>query len=123
MDLISSRYRKPKGKSSKRKKASLKNISNRWNNSSTVDVTQNESSVTNTLSCESQVDSIYIIVDKQVFSSLLRDVCCTECQTSNLDISTGSTFDYVNSVNMPPIQLTVVHAYPFPEDLTETISL
>lgn len=99
MDCISSRYRKPKGRPSKRKKASIMNIAKRWNDSSSVEVTDkdNNDDIVSS-SGESPVVPNYLVIDKEIFSSLLCDVCCPECKTQNLNISTGHTYGFSTKI-------------------------
>ncbi|GFW22578.1 uncharacterized protein TNCV_1478751 [Trichonephila clavipes] len=85
MDLISSRYRKPKGRTTKRRKMLAENSKKRWQKSSeTVDEKNSNSMVLqrDTLyepSTSSQLEASYISTHKAVFSELLQKVPCKYC--------------------------------------------
>ncbi|GFX20205.1 uncharacterized protein TNCV_1437651 [Trichonephila clavipes] len=88
MDLISSRYRKPKGRPTKRRKMLAENSKKRWQKSSkTVDEKNSNSMVLqrDTLSepsTSSQPEASYIFTHKVVFSELLQKVPCKYCTTN-----------------------------------------
>ncbi|GFW69610.1 uncharacterized protein TNCV_489541 [Trichonephila clavipes] len=77
MDLISSRYRKPKGRSTKRRKMSV-NSKKRWQKSSeTVDEKNSDSMILqrdplSDPNTSSQPETSYIFTNKAVFSELLQ---------------------------------------------------
>ncbi|GFW92862.1 uncharacterized protein TNCV_1736551 [Trichonephila clavipes] len=85
MDLISSRYRKPKGRPTKRRKMLAENSKKRWQKSSkTVDEKNSNSMVLqrDTLSepsTSSKPEASYIFTHKAVFSELLQKVPCKYC--------------------------------------------
>ncbi|GFT72138.1 uncharacterized protein TNCV_2272381 [Trichonephila clavipes] len=82
MDLILSRYRKPKGRPTKRRKMLAENSKKRWQKfSKTVDEKNSNSMVLqrDTLSepsTSSQPEASYIFTYKAVFSELLQKVPC-----------------------------------------------
>ncbi|GFW13201.1 uncharacterized protein TNCV_4121021 [Trichonephila clavipes] len=92
MDLISSRYRKPKGRPTKRRKMLAENSKKRWQKSSkTVDEKNSNSMVLqrDTLSepsTSSQPEASYIFTHKAVFSELLQKVPCKYCTNCTLVI-------------------------------------
>ncbi|GFT80362.1 uncharacterized protein TNCV_1190061 [Trichonephila clavipes] len=94
MDLISSRYRKPKGRPTKRRKMLAENSKKRWQKSSkTVDEKNSNSMVLqrDTLSEPStsfQPEASYIFTHKAVFSELLQKVPCKYCTNCTLVIKT-----------------------------------
>ncbi|GFT40600.1 uncharacterized protein TNCV_3007771 [Trichonephila clavipes] len=92
MDLISSRYRKPKGRPTKRRKMLAENSKKRWQKfSKTVDEKNSNSMVLqrDTLSepsISSQPEASYIFTHKAVFSELLQKVPCKYCTNCTLVI-------------------------------------
>ncbi|GFX00013.1 uncharacterized protein TNCV_3080091 [Trichonephila clavipes] len=100
MDLISSRYRKPKGCPTKRRKMLAENSKKRWQKSSkTVDETNSNSMVLqrDTLSepsTSSQPEASYIFTHKAVFSELLQKVPCKYCTKCTLVIKQHHSMGY-----------------------------
>ncbi|GFV61768.1 uncharacterized protein TNCV_189251 [Trichonephila clavipes] len=92
MDLISSRYRKPKGRPTKRRKMLAENSKKRWQKSSkTVDEKNSNSMVLqrDTLSepsTSSQPEASFVFTHKAVFSELLQKVPCKYCTNCTLVI-------------------------------------
>ncbi|GFT21820.1 uncharacterized protein TNCV_3179321 [Trichonephila clavipes] len=90
MDLMSSRYRKPKGRPAKRRKMLAENSQKRWQKSSkTVDEKNSNSMVLqrDTLSepsTSSQPEASYIFTHKAVFSELLQKIPCNNCTNCTL---------------------------------------
>ncbi|GFV56967.1 uncharacterized protein TNCV_1678481 [Trichonephila clavipes] len=99
MDLISSRYRKPKGRPTKRRKMLAENSKKRWQKSSktvdekkTVIVLQR-----NTLSepsTSSQPEVSHIFTHTTVFSELLQKVPCKYCTKCTLVIKQHHSMGY-----------------------------
>ncbi|PRD23879.1 UNVERIFIED_CONTAM: hypothetical protein NCL1_45217 [Trichonephila clavipes] len=88
IDRISSRYRKPKGRPSKRRKILSENSKKRWQKSSkTVDEKNSNSMILqrdtlSDLSVSSQPETSYVFTHKTVFSKLLQKApykYCTNC--------------------------------------------
>ncbi|GFX73237.1 uncharacterized protein TNCV_1245601 [Trichonephila clavipes] len=100
MDLISSRYRKPKGRPTKRRKMLAENSKKRWQKfSKTVDEKNSNSMVLqrDTLSepsTSSQPEASYIFTHKAVFSELLQKVPCKYCTNCTLVIKQHHSMGY-----------------------------
>ncbi|GFW39580.1 uncharacterized protein TNCV_3187511 [Trichonephila clavipes] len=105
MDLISSRYRKPKGRPTKRRKMLAENSKKRWQKfSKTVD----EKTVIvwycrDTLSepsTSSQPEASYIFTHKAVFSELLQKVPCKYCTNCTLVIKHHHSMGYSTKMEL-----------------------
>ncbi|GFV01011.1 uncharacterized protein TNCV_4537991 [Trichonephila clavipes] len=100
MDLISSRYRKPKSRPTKRRKMLAENSKKRWQKSSkTVDEKNSNSMVLqrDTLSepsTSSQSEASYTFTHKAVFSQLLQKVPCKYCTNCTLVIKQHHSMGY-----------------------------
>ncbi|GFU97296.1 uncharacterized protein TNCV_3889111 [Trichonephila clavipes] len=106
MDLISSRYRKPKGRPTKRRKMLAENSKKRWQKSSkTVDEKNSNSMVLqrDTLSepsTYSRVRTSYIFTHKAVFSELLQKVPCKYCTNCTLVIKQHHSMGYSTKMEL-----------------------
>ncbi|GFY34617.1 uncharacterized protein TNCV_1373081 [Trichonephila clavipes] len=106
MDLISSRYRKPKGRPTKRRKMLAENSKKRWQKSSkTVDEKNSNSMVLqrDTLSepsTSSQPEASYIFTHKAVFSELLQKVPCKYCTNCTLVIKQHHSMGYSTKMEL-----------------------
>ncbi|GFX02775.1 uncharacterized protein TNCV_4437571 [Trichonephila clavipes] len=106
MDLISSRYRKPKGRPTKRRKMLAENSKKRWQKSSiTVDEKNSNSMVLqrDTLSepsTSSQPEASYIFSHKAVFSELLQKVPCKYCTNCTLVIKQHHSMGYSTKMEL-----------------------
>ncbi|GFT79831.1 uncharacterized protein TNCV_4597561 [Trichonephila clavipes] len=100
MDLISSRYRKPKGRPTKRRKMLTENSKKRWQKSSKNVHEKNSNSMVlqrDTLSepsTSSQPEASYIFTHKAVFSELLQKVPCKYCTNCTLVIKQHHSMGY-----------------------------
>ncbi|GFT90842.1 uncharacterized protein TNCV_336101 [Trichonephila clavipes] len=127
MDLMSSRYRKPKGRPTKRIKMLAENSKKRWQKSSkTVDEKNSNSMVLqrDTLSepsTSSQPEASYIFTHKAVFSELLQKVPCKYCTNCTLVIKQqhsmgqraccfGNVFICAQHANNGPKNICQMHA-------------
>ncbi|GFU38536.1 uncharacterized protein TNCV_3399681 [Trichonephila clavipes] len=106
MDLMSSRYRKPKGRPTKRIKMLAENSKKRWQKSSkTVDEKNSNSMVLqrDTLSepsTSSQPEASYIFTHKAVFSELLQKVPCKYCTNCTLVIKQHHSMGYSTKMKL-----------------------
>ncbi|GFX88533.1 uncharacterized protein TNCV_2659441 [Trichonephila clavipes] len=106
MDLISSRYRKPKGRPTKRRKMLAENSKKRWQKSSkTVDEKNSNSMVLqrDTLSepsTSSQPEASYIFTHKAVFSELLQKNPCKYCINCTLVIKQHHSMGYSTKMKL-----------------------
>ncbi|GFV28824.1 uncharacterized protein TNCV_2049411 [Trichonephila clavipes] len=106
MDLTSSRYKKPKGRSTKRRKMLAENNKKRWQKSSeTVDGKNSNSMVLqrDTLSEPStsfQPESSYIFTHKAVSSELLQKVPCKYCTNCILAIKQHHSMGYSTKMEL-----------------------
>ncbi|GFS87595.1 uncharacterized protein TNCV_2941831 [Trichonephila clavipes] len=106
MDLISSRYRKPKGHPTKRRKMLAENSKKRWQKSfKTVDEKNSNSMVLqrDTLSepsTSSQPEASYIFTHKAVFSELLQKVPCKYCTNCTLVIKQHHSMGYSTKMEL-----------------------
>ncbi|GFV29572.1 uncharacterized protein TNCV_329381 [Trichonephila clavipes] len=104
MDLISSRYRKPKGRPTQRRKMLAENNQKQWQKSpETVDEKNSNSMILqrDTLSepsTSSQPEASYIFTLKAVFSELLQKIPCKYCTICTLVIKQHHSMGY--STNM-----------------------
>ncbi|GFY33262.1 uncharacterized protein TNCV_1241121 [Trichonephila clavipes] len=88
MDLMSSRYRKPKGRPTKRRKMLAENSKKRWQKSSkTVDEKNSNSMVLQS-------------THKAVFSELLQKVPCKYCTNSTLVIKQHHSMGYSTKMEL-----------------------
>ncbi|GFU98449.1 uncharacterized protein TNCV_3652801 [Trichonephila clavipes] len=105
MDLISSRYRKPKGRPTKRRKMLAENSKKRWQKSSKTVEEKNSNRVVlqrDTLSepsTSSQPEASYIFTHKAVFSELLQKVLCKYCTNCTLVIKQHHSMEYSTKKN------------------------
>ncbi|GFW05553.1 uncharacterized protein TNCV_437341 [Trichonephila clavipes] len=106
MDLMSSRYRKPKGRPTKRRNMLAENSKKRWQKSSkTVDEKNSNSMVLlrDTLSepsTSSQPEASYIFTHKAVFSKLLNKVPCKYCTNCTLVIKQHHSMGYSTKMEL-----------------------
>ncbi|CAL1287631.1 unnamed protein product [Larinioides sclopetarius] len=105
MDLISSRYRKPKGRPKRSRQVKSENAKRRWAKKS-LDVEQSMVSTDSTNcnepeknnSVSKSVDSDYIIMCKKLWSSLLKNIPCHECKENTLQINQTSSFGFSSKI-------------------------
>ncbi|GFX22915.1 uncharacterized protein TNCV_3911621 [Trichonephila clavipes] len=103
---MSSRYRKPKGRPTKRRKMLAENSKKRWQKSSkTVDEKNSNSMVLqrDTLSepsTSSQPEASYIFTHKAVFSELLQKVPCKYCTNCTLVIKQHHSMGYSTKMEL-----------------------
>ncbi|GFV38258.1 uncharacterized protein TNCV_178781 [Trichonephila clavipes] len=106
MDHISSRYRKPKGRPTKRRKMLAENCKKRWQKSpETVDEKNSNSMILqrDTLSepsTSSQPEASYIFTHKAVFSELLQKVLCKYCTNCTLVIKQHHSIGYSTKLEL-----------------------
>ncbi|GFW04649.1 uncharacterized protein TNCV_4446561 [Trichonephila clavipes] len=106
MDLISSRYRNPKGRPTKRRRMLAENSKKRWQKSSkTVDEKNSNSMVLqrDTLSessTSSQPEASYIFTHKAAFSELLQKVPCKYCTNCTLVIKQHHSMGYSTKMEL-----------------------
>lgn len=100
MDAISSKYRKPKGRPNKKKKACAANARKRCQSSNETSIkiaNENSNSVTtseivaneNSYSVANS-ERDYLIMSNSVLSSLLKNIPCPDCKESALEITQSS---------------------------------
>ncbi|GFV51360.1 uncharacterized protein TNCV_4687231 [Trichonephila clavipes] len=100
MDLISSRYKKPKGLPTKRRKTLAENSKKRWQKSpETVDEKNSNNMIMqrDTLSepsTSSQPEASCIFTHKAMFSELLQKVPCKYCANYTLAIKQHYSMGY-----------------------------
>ncbi|GFW75292.1 uncharacterized protein TNCV_4189471 [Trichonephila clavipes] len=106
MDLISSRYRKPKGRPTKRRKMLAENSKKRWQKSSkTVDEKKTVivwycRDTLSEPSTSSQPEASYIFTHKAVFSELLQKVPCKYCTNCTLVIKQHHSMGYSTKMEL-----------------------
>ncbi|KAG8185568.1 hypothetical protein JTE90_007969 [Oedothorax gibbosus] len=83
MDKISSRYRKPKGRPKKSRTVKSENAKKRWAAVRSPETLLDCSNETNLVS----KDNDYIIMCKSLWSKLLQNIPCPDCQEMSLKVS------------------------------------
>ncbi|GBM44160.1 hypothetical protein AVEN_257107-1 [Araneus ventricosus] len=130
MDLISKRYRKPKGRPCKRRSAQSANALKRWNKSvDKIDdsvVVETESNKSECIHQKNNVDGelniissfaesqtvpspAYTIMDQNMLSSLLKEVSCNKCESKTLNVHVKGSYGF--SHNIAIICETCQHQY------------
>ncbi|GBN75355.1 hypothetical protein AVEN_31746-1 [Araneus ventricosus] len=106
MDLISSRYRKPKGRPKKSRQVKSENAKKRWAKKS-LDSEQsiisspnatNSNELDKMNSVSTNVDTNYIIMCKTLWSSLLKNIPCHECKEKTLQVSQTNSFGFSSKI-------------------------
>ncbi|GBM68743.1 hypothetical protein AVEN_263567-1 [Araneus ventricosus] len=106
MDLISSRYRKPKGRPKKSRQVKSENAKKRWAKKS-LDSEQsiisspnatNSNELDKMNSVSTNVDTNYIIMCKTLWSSLLKNIPCHECKGKTLQVSQTNSFGFSSKI-------------------------
>lgn len=113
MHSISSRYRKPKGRPSKRRKAAAENSKQRFLNDGlqSTDLVEIRNDINHTELIETVRELVpensivqsakYTIMHENCWSSLLEKVSCSECNTVNcLQIHTGTTYGFSSKLEL-----------------------
>lgn len=110
MHSISSRYRKPKGRPSKRRKAATENAKKRFLTdclpSPIIAVENNGNNASSVPELpENKMFSVqsanYTIMDENCWSPLLQKVSCSECNNVNcLQVNTGATYGFSTKLEM-----------------------
>ncbi|KAG8173882.1 hypothetical protein JTE90_020462 [Oedothorax gibbosus] len=100
MHSVSSRWRKPKGRPNKRRRKASENALKQWQDIKT-DEKENHSTDDEVLSSDAGiVTSDAEIVVKDMWSSLLKNVTCSECSSSSMQVITKSSFGLSNNLEL-----------------------
>lgn len=103
MHAISSKWRKPKGRPSKKRAAGLANYKKSLNNSSEVSTTSEIFPETNDYGNLSLIESnqpAYTVMDTSMWSSLLSEVPCSQCENKTLDVFTHKAYGLSSQIEL-----------------------